>query len=172
MDGLELNASYNVGALFSQQLILEVYAIYTYLFHANCTQKLTGNSGADSTVTQDLQYVRKANGQFGLHLQTPSGWTTCLNARYIGSRIEQDNFGQLRPTVASSGYTTEGGYALSDKMLKYPDFLVFDLSASYTFNRHLKATCLVSNLLDENYTEKDGFNMPGRQFRFNLNYSF
>jgi outer membrane receptor protein involved in Fe transport len=40
MDGLELNASYNVGALFSPRLILEIYANYTYLFHANCTQKL------------------------------------------------------------------------------------------------------------------------------------
>jgi outer membrane cobalamin receptor len=57
-------------------------------------------------------------------------------------------------------------------MLNYPDFLVFDLSVNYAVSRHLTAGCLVSNLLDENYTEKDGFNMAGRQFRFKLNYSF
>ena len=172
MDGVELDARYNIGVLFNNEFILELYTNWTYLLDANYTQKLTSTSGADSTVTQDLQFVRKSNGNFGMFFQNPMGISARVNARYIGSRFEEDSFGSLRPEITTSDYTTDGGYSASDKMLKHPDYLIFDLSAKYIFKKHFEVGCTISNLFDENYTEKDGYNMMGRQIRLNIGYKF
>lgn len=171
MDGIELDARYNFGVLFDNHFMLELYTNWTYLFDANFTQKLTGPAGADSIVTQDLQFVRKANGNFGLFFKNQMGLSCRLNSRYIGSRFEKDSFASLRPEISKSDYTTEGGYAVKDKMLKHPDYLVFDLSLNYTFKKHYNIGCTISNLLDENYSEKDGYNMFGRQVRFKIGYN-
>jgi vitamin B12 transporter len=172
MNGLELDARYNLGALFSSRFILEIYGNYTHLLNANFTQKLTGPTGADSLVTQDLLYVRKSNGNFGLYFRNSMGISARLNSRYVGSRFEKDSFAKLRPEIASTNYTTEGGYAAKDKILKHPDYLIFDLSVKYSFKNKLEAGCTVSNLLDENYSEKDGYNLYGRQVKISLGYRF
>lgn len=65
-------------------------------------------------------------------LKNQTGLSCRLNSRYIGSRFEKDSFASLRPGINKSDYTTEGGYATKDKVLKHPDYLVFDLSLNYT----------------------------------------
>ena len=172
MDGLELDARYNFGVLFDSRFVLELYTNWTYLFDANFTQTLTGPTGADSIVTQDLQFVRKANGNFGLYFKNQMGLSGMLNARYVGSRFEKDSFAKLRPEITSANYTTEGGYAAKDKMLKHPDYLIFDLSVNYTFKKHFDVGCSLSNVFDENFSEKDGYNMYGRQVRLNVGCKF
>jgi len=172
MDGLEIDTRFNFGALFHNKFILELYANCTWLFHSGYTRTLSGTNGIDSLITKDLEFVRKANGNFGLYFQNDKGISARLNARYIGSRFEKDSFGPLRPGISSSDYTTEGGYTVADQVLKHPDYLIFDLSLRYAFKNKIEIGCLLSNLFDENYSEKDGFNLYGRQVKLSIGYRF
>ncbi|MDP4278087.1 MAG: TonB-dependent receptor [Bacteroidota bacterium] len=171
MDGFEWSADYDLGSLFGQQFSLCLYTNWTYLFNTRLTQTAIASTGKDSLYTRDLQYVRKLNGNFGLSFRK-EGLSARLNGRYIGSRFENDTFQGIRSGITASDYTTEGGYLASDKVLKYPDYLMFDLSARYAFKYGMYVGMTVANLLDENYTEKDGYNMPGRQIKFAVGYKF
>ena len=169
MDGLELDARYNFGVLFSNQFVLELYTNWTLLFDANYTET---DSDTNEEITKDLQYVRKTNGNFGLFFKNQMGLSGRLNARYIGHRFEDDSFGDLRPEITLADYTTDGGYSTSDGVLKHPDYLMFDFSVNYAFKKHFDVGCSISNLWDENYSEKDGYNMYGRQVKFSVGYKF
>ena len=46
--------------------------------------------------------------------------------------------------------------------IEYPAFMVLDFTASYTFKKLHSVGLYVNNLTDENYYEKRGFNLPGR----------
>ena len=50
---------------------------------------------------------------------------------------------------------------IDDELLHHSVSYVFDYSASYIFKEKYTIDLTVANLLDENYTEKDGYNMPG-----------
>jgi vitamin B12 transporter len=169
MNGLELIGSIDLGALAGSRSKVEVYAGFTALFNAN----FTGRIKSDATVaTRDLQYVRKTNGNFGIFFDTNRKFSARLHARYIGKRLEDDAFGAARPEIKESDYYVEGGYAASDKVLQLPAHLVFDCSAHYHVTPKVRAGISVSNLLDENYTEKDGYNMSGRSITGSVTYSF
>jgi len=179
MNGVEWSADYDFGSLFDQHFSLELYTNWTYLFDANSSQITKSSTGADSTFTRDLLYVRKLNGNFGLSFRNQKGLSARLNARYSGSRLENDSYKKddyspinLRPEILDTDYTTEGGYKLSEKILKHPDFLIFDLSAQYAFKNKIALGLSLSNLFDENFTDKDGYNMPGRQIKISLGYAF
>ena len=73
--------------------------------------------------------------------------------------------------MVSNHYYTEGGYTESDKILEHPDYFVFDYSVFFTI-KNKRFGIVISNLFDENYTEKDGYNMPGRTITANFTYSF
>jgi vitamin B12 transporter len=172
MDGMEFIANYDFGSLFERRFSLNLYTSWTYLFDANFSQTTKSSAGTDSTYNRDLLYVRKLNGNFGLSFRNQKGFSARLHARYNGSRLEKDSFSKLRTGILKTDYTTEGGYTASEKILKHPDYLLFDLSSQYTFQKRLSIGLTVSNLLDENYTDKDGYNMPGRQLKVNIGYSF
>jgi outer membrane receptor protein involved in Fe transport len=61
---------------------------------------------------------------------------------------------------------------VDEELLRHPVSYVFDYSASYSFNENYTVGLSISNLLDENYTEKDGYNMPGRAFMAKFSYQF
>jgi len=90
----------------------------------------------------------------------------------MGNRLEKDNFSKLRPEFTSDDYFAEGGYTSKDKIIKHPDFLIFDFSVYYTLHNKNRFGISISNLFDENYTEKDGYNMPGRMITGTFVYSF
>ncbi len=172
MSGLEILFSSNIGALFSDRFKLEVYANYTYMLKNEVDETLKNIVGNDSIVTRHMLYTRNSNGNFGILFDNYNGFSTRLHARYIGSRLEKDNFSLLRPDITSSDYYTDGGYTVSDKILEHPDHLLFDYSVYYTINNNKRFGITISNLFDENYTEKDGYNMPGRMVTGSFTYSF
>ncbi len=172
MNGLEFSADYDLGSLFSNKFSLKAYANWTWLFNADFTRTVASSTGADSTFTKFMLYVRKHNGNFGLDYSDYGGFSARINARYIGYRFEDDNYAMLRPEITSADYSLEGGHSVGDRALKYPDFLVLDLSVRKTFKNKFSVGLGVSNLLDENFTEKDGYPMPGRQIKLNLGYKF
>jgi outer membrane receptor protein involved in Fe transport len=171
MNGIELVASANIGTLFGNKFKLELYGNLTNIFDNTVDETLTSDSGNDSIVTRDLLYARKSNANFGIAYDNYKGFSTRIHARYIGSRLEKDNFSNLRPGLTVDDYYTDGGYTEKDKVLQHPEYLVLDYSVAYSINNY-RFGITISNLLDENYTEKDGYNMPGRMLMANFNYSF
>ncbi|MPQ47967.1 TonB-dependent receptor [Marinifilum sp. N1E240] len=154
MNGLEIEAAYDFGALSDYNYSLRLYANYTHLFDTK--MKLE----KDPT-EYDLRYVREKSGNFGVEFDNLKGFYTRLNARYSGHRYEDNwyTWYSVRPTV-------------TDGVLKHPDFMTFDYSANYTIKDKYTLGLSIANLLDENYTEKDGYNMPGRAVTMKFNYKF
>jgi len=166
MKGIEAMSSYNLGQLFGHPFELEAYANFTWILKNDFTQ-LVGTE----MLTRDMQYVRKANGNFGLNYRHDK-INMRLNSRFIGSRLEKDSFSSIRTGITSANYYTKGGYVASDKILQHPEYLLFDYSIGYAFSEKVNFGITVSNLLDENYSEKDGYNMPGRSIVAKLGYTF
>ncbi len=154
MNGLEIEASYDFGAISDYNYSLKFYANYTHLFDTKI--ELDGDQ-----IEYDLRYVREKSGNFGVELDNLKGFYARLNARYSGHRFE-DNWYTWYPIRTN----------VTDAVLKHPDFMIFDLSASYTFADNYTLGFSLANLLDENYTEKDGYNMPGRAVTAKFSYKF
>jgi outer membrane receptor protein involved in Fe transport len=74
-----------------------------------------------------------------------------LGGRYVGSRLDSD-------------FTDAAD--VSD--IEYPPFLVVDASGALRVVRGVHLELAVSNLTDENYYEKRGYNLPGRSIRLRL----
>ena len=166
MDGIELMSSYNLGQLFAKPFDLEVYANFTWMLRNNFSQ-LVGTE----MLTRDMQYVRNTNGNFGLRYHQ-NKINMLINGRFIGSRLEKDSFSALRPGIVTANYYTDGGYTTADKILQHPEYLVFDYSIGYAFTKNVNFGITAANLLDENYSEKDGYNMPGRSITARFGYTF
>jgi outer membrane receptor protein involved in Fe transport len=171
MNGIELVASSNLGTLFNNKFKFEIYGNLTYMLNNTVNEPLISSLGIDSIVSRDLLYSRKSNANFGFYYDNLKGFSTRIHARYMGSRLEKDNFSKLRPELTSEDYYTEGGYTVADKILQHPKHLILDYSVAYTIKNY-RFGIAISNLFNENYTEKDGYNMPGRMLMANLNYSF
>lgn len=170
--GIELMASADFGVLLNRSCKLEVYANFTHMLTNTMDEVLKTKAGADSTVVRDMLYVRRGNGNFGVFYDNLDGFSTRLNARYVGSRLEKDNFAKLRPGIIADDYYQQGGYTKADKILEHPDYLIFDWSVFYTLHKNKRFGITFSNLFDENYTEKDGYNMPGRMVTGSFTYLF
>ena len=166
MEGIELMSSFNLGQFLPEKPELEAYANFTWILKNDFTQ-LVGTE----MLTRDMQYARKANGNFGLNYHHDR-ISMRLNSRFIGSRLEKDSFSKTRTGIVAANYYAGGGYKASDKILQHPEYLLFDYSVGYAFTEKVNFGVTVSNLLDENYSEKDGYNMPGRSIVAKLAYKF
>jgi outer membrane receptor protein involved in Fe transport len=169
MSGLELEAEYDFGALNNFKYHLKFYASFTYLL--NTTVKV-------DSLNLDMKYVRKGKGSFGLDFSSKKGISARLNARYIGERYEDNwlysldwNTWERIPFVDSNGQEIRPSLYNED-IIKMPDHLVFDLSFSYLIKKKYQIGFSVDNLLDENYSEKDMYYMPGRSLIGFLNFKF
>jgi vitamin B12 transporter len=166
MSGIETEASYNIGTLFSNKFLLRAYC--------NATIMLNAKMKLNDTTTADQKYIRRQNANFGLEFRSIAGLSIRANGRYIGKRLEDNWFSwypDVRPGMAElvEIHQPENN---SNGLLWHPQFMVFHLSASCPIGPRLTAGILLSNILDENYTEKDGYNMPGRSFMANLAVKF
>ncbi len=174
MSGFELMTSVNIGKLVDSKSDFEIYSNMTFMINNTIEEELTSASGVDSLATKDMLYTRGINGNFGIKYRGISGFNARLNARYIGHRLEQDWFnsswGVVRP-MDDMYYYNQGGYTTADKILEHPDHLVFDLYLGFDTKKY-SVGVNASNLFDENYTEKDGYNMPGRSVMANVKYNF
>lgn len=174
MNGLEFIGAIDLGFLAGSKSKLEVYAGYTFLFNAHFTSRKSKTT--ETIVTRDLLYVAKSNGNFGIAYDNKKGFTTRLNARYMGSRLEEDLMKGLRPQIKQTDYYTKAGWEIVDKndkrILKQAPHLIFDYSAYLHVTPNARVGISISNLFDENYAEKDGYNMPGRSIMGSFNYTF
>ena len=174
MNGLEIMFSSDIAKAFGSRYSLELYAGLTYLLNNRFDETVGKGTPDEKTLTKDMLYVRRSTGNFGITFDTHNGFVTRLNARYIGKRLENDwmAWDNLRRDIKPEDNYTKSDYESSDQILQHSAHLVFDYSAYYNVTPQARIGISVSNLLDENYTEKDGYNMPGRSIMGSLSYSF
>jgi vitamin B12 transporter len=174
MNGLEIMFSSDIAKALESRYSLELYAGLTHLLNNKFDETVGKGTPDEKTLTKDMLYVRRSTGNFGITFDTNNGFVTCLNARYIGKRLENDwmAWDNLRPDIKPEDYYTKSDYEATDQILQHSAHLVFDYSAYYNVTPQARIGISVSNLFDENYTEKDGYNMPGRSIMGSVSYSF
>ncbi|MCK5821382.1 MAG: TonB-dependent receptor [Bacteroidales bacterium] len=169
MNGLEGSFAFDFGVFSDYRYSLKLYASITHLLKSEVV--------IDSVVS-DMNYVRRNNASFGVEFRNFKGFSARINCRYIGHRLE-DNWlyaydystWQKIPFTTTSGEPIREGL-INEAILEHPDFIVIDLSCSYTFKNRYKFGLQVQNLADENYTEKDTYYMPGRMISGSFTYQF
>lgn len=108
---------------------------------------LVNGQQVDANIVPELAIKLALDADFGQ-------WTGRLGARYRGPMKDQD-------------WVKGGG-----KQIEIASFVVFDLTARYRIDKHQSVALSIENLGDRYYTEKFGFNMPGRNTRVNYRYEF
>lgn len=160
--GVELMASYDFGSLVDYAFSLKTYMNSTFMLRT----KVLDNTW------KDMHHIRKQTVNFGLQFMTQEKWDIKLNGRYGGSRIEPNWYPPtVRPDLATLAMQTQQKYA-TQNLLKHTHFMVFDASVYYNISKNFTVGVNANNILDENYTEKDGYNMPGRNFLGKVSYRF
>lgn len=133
ISGLEAEAAYDFGAV-------SLYANATKTFKAE--EVTIAATGAQTT--RDIYNVADFTGNFGVEYNKLKHLSFRLNSRYTGNRKDTDFNDPMFPEI------------------EYPEFMVVDLGAAYKFAQKHTISLLINNITDENYYEKRGFNLQGR----------
>lgn len=145
--GLEGELSYDFGALHNNRYVLRLFANAAKTFKA---EEITiAASGAQTK--RSIYNVADFTTAYGLNYNNLKGFNIQLTGRYVGKRKDTDFNDARSPEIV------------------YPEFMVLDFSAGYTYADRHTITLFVNNLTDENYYEKRGFNLQGRNI--NVRYS-
>lgn len=169
LSGLELLLSYDFGSLADYSFSLRSYVNATLMFDSKMYTKSRDQ-------WSDMLLVRKQNITFGLDFSYKA-LEIDLKGRYAGSSIDnhwntRNSAGQPIRTDMASLLEAEYPEIKSRGQILNPRFLTFDASAHYSFTKGLRLGLHLNNLFDEHYFEKDGYNMPGRNFLVSLSYRF
>lgn len=150
INGLEGEISYDFGALQNNRYALRAFINATKTFTA---EEIT--IAADGSETKkDIYNIAGFTASYGVEYNNRKGIDVRLNGRYTGHRKDTDFNDPRRPEII------------------YPEFMVIDFYAAYTYNRKHTLGLLVNNITDENYYEKRGFNLPGRNFNIRYTITF
>jgi vitamin B12 transporter len=145
--GLEGELSYNFGAMQNKRYALRAFINATKTFTA---QEIT--IAADGTQTKkDIYNIADLTAGYGVEFNNRKGINTRLSGRYVGHRKDTDFNDPKSPEIV------------------YPAFMVLDFYAGYTYAGKHTVGIFVNNITDENYYEKRGFNMQGRNI--NIRYA-
>ncbi len=165
MQGIEIDVYQSISTLFDNKFICKLYA--------NATIMLKADVQVNNKLTEEQLYVRDKNANFGIDFYGFRKLRIRLNGRYIGSRIENNWFSSYPVRTELNDLAIENQKEYAEKgYLKHPDFLVFDAAIMYSLTSRITLGTTVANVLDENYTEKDGYNMPGRSMIGNIAINF
>jgi vitamin B12 transporter len=167
-NGIECSMAYDFGSLSGYRYSLKLYVNLMHLFKSDVII---------DAITSPMKYVRKDNASFGVEYRNFKSFSFRLNGRFIGHKYEDnwligyDNNYNPVPINAADGNPIRPSL-INDAVLKLPDFLVFDLSGSYSFSKKYSVGLSLQNLFNENYTEKDAYYMPGRTITAGFTYLF
>lgn len=170
MHGLEIETGYDFGQLAENRYMLRLFANGTRFFstydHIRSPRIDTARfpSGVTdfkpSDVSQALVFGSRTNTRIrnvapltlvtGLEFSSYRTWSGRLTGRYVGRRLDTD---------FSAG-------AVSD--ILYAPFVVVDLVGGMQVNSYTRIDAIIGNLTDENYYEKRGYNLPGRNLQIRL----
>jgi vitamin B12 transporter len=148
--GVEGEVSYDFGALGNKRYSLRTFINATKTFKA---EEIT--IAADGTQTKrDIYNVADFTTSYGVEYNNRNGFDVRLSGRYVGHRKDTDFNDPRFPEIV------------------YPEFIVLDFYAAYTYARRHTLGVFVNNLTDENYYEKRGFNLQGRNINIRYAISF
>jgi vitamin B12 transporter len=173
--GLEAAVRYDIGSALGRSWSLNAFANATRIFEATETTPTVTVDAAQfngvtnfsptsifagvrigaPTTTARIRNVATANWNVGLEYDDRSRLRLGALGRYVGTRIDDDfsDFSDI-------------------SLIEYPPFAVLDLTAGARVTRRLRADVQLSNVTDENYYEKRGYNLPGRAFTVRLTTTF
>ncbi|CAA9292788.1 MAG: hypothetical protein AVDCRST_MAG11-244, partial [uncultured Gemmatimonadaceae bacterium] len=173
--GLEARAGYDVGRAAGRPFSFRLFGNATRIFRAeertpaasidaarfarargfDAAQLFDAFVFGDTAVVSPIRNVADLTVTSGLEYDDLRRVSGRLAGRYVGHRRDTD-------------FTDAAD--VSD--VEYPPFLVLDLTAGVRLARRYQLTALVSNLTDENYYEKRGYNLPGRTLQLRLSAGF
>ena len=175
IDGFEARLAYDVAAALGHTRSLRVFANGTRIFRAiertpaasvNAA-RFAGARGFDPTqvfgafVFSDtasnvrIRNVAAFTLTSGVEYDDFSRFSGRISGRYVGNRLDSD---------------FSDATDISD--IQYPPFMVLDLVAGMRVARRYRVDAVVSNLTDENYYEKRGYNLPGRALQLRIRADF
>ncbi|MBW3630645.1 MAG: TonB-dependent receptor [Gemmatimonadetes bacterium] len=140
--GLEGRASYDIGAAGGFRYSLRLFGNATRILRA---EEVAGE------IETEIKNVAPLTAVFGAEFDDLHRFTARISGRYVGERFDTD----------FSDFSNVGD-------LHYPDFLVFDVTTSLKVAERYRVGVLLGNLLDENYYEVRGYNLPGRSVQVQL----
>ena len=140
INGLETEISYDFGALSNYRYSLRVFWNGTSLL--NATEVIVGSDA--SQTTRKIQNVAKNTFNYGLEYDDLKRIRIRLSGRNVGVRTDIDYTDPINPEI------------------EYPCYMVVDLVANFKISSAHSLALKLTNLTDENYYEKRGYNLPGR----------
>lgn len=153
ISGLEFSGYFDFGNLFRSKNSYKLLLNGTYFIDS-------GNITTGTEAVDPINNVAKLNLGTGLEFNDNKNWMVRLSTRYVGHRYD---------SYFDSYYT--GTPKASSMYVKNSKFLIADIVASYTLNKHT-FSLRIDNLSDENYYEKVGFIQPGRFTSLRYTYNF
>jgi outer membrane receptor protein involved in Fe transport len=142
IQGLEAEASYDVGALAGHRYVLRAFVGGTRNFRF---ADVVNNADGSQSI-RPVFNVAQLSGNYGVAFDSRHGVRARLAGHYVGPRSDTDFTDTRAPQI------------------DYPAYMTLDFSAAYTLVARHTFTLQVGNLTDENYYEKRGFNLPGRNW--------
>lgn len=146
MNGIEFGASFDAGALHNNDYSLRFYINGTKFFKLTEIVRDLTVTTKDVFITKNITNVAGLTLTYGVEYGM-KGYTTRLSGRYVGKRFDTD-FSDL----------------IKKPEIEYAKFMLMDFSTIIPVRKSDKLTFQVNNITDENYYEKRGWNMPGRNF--------
>lgn len=159
--GLEWNLEWNILSLFNRNEKLSV----STGGQAIILSKTVNMSvyGKDTILdTMEVNNVRNPNFSVGITYDDNKRICARLSTRYIGEQKDTD--------WSASTYKYRG-YNIQPYII-YPEFLITDFSMQVQVTEHNAIGVQISNITDENYYEKRGYNLPGRTFGLTYEANF
>lgn len=148
--GLEGELSYDFGKGQNNRYALRAFLNATKTFSA---QEITiATNGAKTK--KDIYNIAGLTASYGVEYNNKKGIAIRLNGRYVGHRKDTDFNDAKSPEIV------------------YPEFMVLDGYVGYTFARKHTVGVFVNNITDENYYEKRGFNLAGRNINVRYTITF
>jgi vitamin B12 transporter len=150
INGFEAEFAWDFAALAAKDYSLKLFANATKTSKAEEVTIATDGSETNKAIAN----VPDFTASYGFEYNNLKGLDLRLSGRYVGQRTDTDFNDALSPEIV------------------YPEFMVLDFGASYTYQKKHTLSFLVNNITDENYYEKRGYNLAGRNFSLRYTLSF
>ncbi|HET7275364.1 MAG TPA: TonB-dependent receptor [Longimicrobiaceae bacterium] len=144
--GLEASLAYDLGALADFSYSLRLFANASRILQA---EEISGSGAAVSV--DGIRNVADLTVNYGLRYDDLNQFSAAVTGRYVGERLDTD-------------FTDFANIA----DVRYPPFMVVDLSTNIRLGDRYGVGLFVTNVTDENYYEVRGYNLPGRAFKVRL----
>jgi vitamin B12 transporter len=140
ISGIETAFAYDFGANSEGNYSLKFFWNGTSLLKAK--EVIVGTDASETT--RRIQNVARNTFNYGIEYDNVKWLRLRLSGRSVGNRTDIDYTDPINPEI------------------EYPNYMVLDFSAAFKISNQHSISLKMSNVTDENYYEKRGYNLPGR----------